>query len=169
MRCRLPSAALAWCSNPMRCIRTCRWRTTCRSAWLARRQKAEINQRVNQSLRCCSWRTCSIGGRRRCPAGSVSAWRSAARWWPSRTCSCSTNRCPTSTPRCGCRCASRSPVHKRLQRTMIYVTHDQVEAMTLADKIVVLDAGRVAQSASRWNCTTTRPTASSPGLSARRR
>lgn len=28
---------------------------------------------------------------------------------------------------------------------MIYVTHDQVEAMTLTDKIVVLDAGRVAQ------------------------
>ena len=62
-----------------------------------------------------------------------------------------------------------SRLHKRLQRTMIYVTHDQVEAMTLADKIVVLDAGRVAGSASRWNCTTTRPTASSPGLSARRR
>lgn len=36
-------------------------------------------------------------------------------------------------------------LHKRLQRTMIYVTHDQIEAMTLADKIVVLDAGRVAQ------------------------
>ncbi|UMX58204.1 hypothetical protein MJ524_02140 [Escherichia coli] len=41
---------------------------------------------------------------------------------------------------------SKSPrLHKRLGRTMIYVTHDQVEAMTLADKIVVLDAGRVAQ------------------------
>lgn len=38
-----------------------------------------------------------------------------------------------------------SRLHKRLQRTMIYVTHDQVEAMTLADKIVVLDAGRIAQ------------------------
>ena len=38
-----------------------------------------------------------------------------------------------------------SRLHKRLGRTMIYVTHDQVEAMTLADKIVVLDAGRVAQ------------------------
>jgi multiple sugar transport system ATP-binding protein len=37
-----------------------------------------------------------------------------------------------------------SRLHK-LGRTMIYVTHDQVEAMTLADKIVVLDAGRVAQ------------------------
>ena len=29
--------------------------------------------------------------------------------------------------------------------TMIYVTHDQVEAMTLADRIVVLNAGRVEQ------------------------
>ncbi|PKC40541.1 sugar ABC transporter ATP-binding protein [Pantoea ananatis BRT98] len=38
-----------------------------------------------------------------------------------------------------------SRLHKRLRRTMIYVTHDQIEAMTLADKIVVLDAGRVAQ------------------------
>jgi len=38
-----------------------------------------------------------------------------------------------------------SRLHKRLQRTMIYVTHDQVEAMTLADKIVVLEGGRIAQ------------------------
>jgi multiple sugar transport system ATP-binding protein len=36
-------------------------------------------------------------------------------------------------------------LHKRLKATMIYVTHDQVEAMTLADKIVVLNAGRVEQ------------------------
>jgi multiple sugar transport system ATP-binding protein len=36
-------------------------------------------------------------------------------------------------------------LHKRLATTMIYVTHDQVEAMTLADKIVVLNAGKVAQ------------------------
>ncbi|KMW58327.1 Maltose/maltodextrin transport ATP-binding protein MalK [Candidatus Rhodobacter oscarellae] len=34
---------------------------------------------------------------------------------------------------------------KRLGTTMIYVTHDQVEAMTLADKIVVMNAGRVEQ------------------------
>jgi alpha-glucoside transport system ATP-binding protein len=31
------------------------------------------------------------------------------------------------------------------QTTMIYVTHDQVEAMTMADRIVVMDAGRIAQ------------------------
>jgi multiple sugar transport system ATP-binding protein len=36
-------------------------------------------------------------------------------------------------------------LHKELGATMIYVTHDQVEAMTLADKIVVLRAGKVEQ------------------------
>jgi ABC-type sugar transport system ATPase subunit len=36
-------------------------------------------------------------------------------------------------------------LHQRLRATMIYVTHDQVEAMTMADKIVVLRAGLVEQ------------------------
>ncbi|WP_145107006.1 ABC transporter ATP-binding protein [Cereibacter sediminicola] len=36
-------------------------------------------------------------------------------------------------------------LHQSLQTTMIYVTHDQVEAMTMADKIVVLNAGRIEQ------------------------
>ena len=36
-------------------------------------------------------------------------------------------------------------LHHSLDATMIYVTHDQVEAMTLADRIVVLDAGNVRQ------------------------
>jgi len=36
-------------------------------------------------------------------------------------------------------------LHKQLNATMVYVTHDQVEAMTMADKIVVLNAGRVEQ------------------------
>lgn len=36
-------------------------------------------------------------------------------------------------------------LHRRLKATIVYVTHDQVEAMTLADKIVVLNAGRVEQ------------------------
>ncbi|PRX38150.1 multiple sugar transport system ATP-binding protein [Meinhardsimonia xiamenensis] len=38
-----------------------------------------------------------------------------------------------------------SELHNRLKTTMIYVTHDQVEAMTMADKIVVLNAGRIEQ------------------------
>ncbi len=36
-------------------------------------------------------------------------------------------------------------LHRDLKATMIYVTHDQVEAMTMADKIVVLNAGRIEQ------------------------
>lgn len=36
-------------------------------------------------------------------------------------------------------------LHQTLKTTMIYVTHDQVEAMTLANRIVVLDEGRIAQ------------------------
>ncbi len=36
-------------------------------------------------------------------------------------------------------------LHRRLGATMIYVTHDQVEAMTMADKIVVLRAGNIEQ------------------------
>ena len=36
-------------------------------------------------------------------------------------------------------------LHRRLGATMIYVTHDQVEAMTLADRLVLLRAGRIEQ------------------------
>ncbi|MDC8770100.1 ABC transporter ATP-binding protein [Roseateles albus] len=36
-------------------------------------------------------------------------------------------------------------LHEELKTTMVYVTHDQVEAMTLADRIVVLNAGRIEQ------------------------
>ncbi len=36
-------------------------------------------------------------------------------------------------------------LHQTLGATMIYVTHDQVEAMTMADRIVVLDKGRIEQ------------------------
>ncbi|MCA3557694.1 MAG: ABC transporter ATP-binding protein [Rhodobacter sp.] len=38
-----------------------------------------------------------------------------------------------------------SELHQTLKTTMIYVTHDQVEAMTMADKIVVLNQGRIEQ------------------------
>ncbi|OCX66605.1 sugar ABC transporter ATP-binding protein [Thioclava sp. SK-1] len=38
-----------------------------------------------------------------------------------------------------------SELHQTLKTTMVYVTHDQVEAMTMADKIVVLRAGHIEQ------------------------
>ena len=36
-------------------------------------------------------------------------------------------------------------LHQRLRTSTIYVTHDQVEAMTMADRIVVMNGGRVEQ------------------------
>src|SRR5258706_2865380 len=39
-------------------------------------------------------------------------------------------------------------LHQRLSTTMIYVTHDQVEAMTLGDRIVIMDQGLIQQVAS---------------------
>jgi len=36
-------------------------------------------------------------------------------------------------------------LHEELNTTMVYVTHDQIEAMTLADRIVVLDNGRIVE------------------------
>ena len=90
--------------------------------------------------------TTSSASRASSRAASASASPSAARSCASRRPSCSTSRSPTSTPRCACRCGSRSAsCTQLLKTTMIYVTHDQVEAMTMADQIVVLDARPVEQ------------------------
>src|SRR5205823_12333739 len=36
-------------------------------------------------------------------------------------------------------------LHQRLQATMVYVTHDQIEAMTMGDRIVVMNDGKMQQ------------------------
>ena len=44
------------------------------------------------------------------------------------------------------RCASRiKKLHQTLKRTIIFVTHDQIEAMTLADRIVIMKDGEILQ------------------------
>ena len=63
--------------------------------------------------------------------------------------------------------AEITKLHQRLATTSIYVTHDQVEAMTMGDRVVVMKDGWCSRSASRWSCTTARPTASWPASSAR--
>ena len=52
-------------------------------------------------------------------------------------------------------------LHQRLKTTTVYVTHDQVEAMTMADRIVVLNQASSNRSARRSSSTTARPTSSS--------
>jgi len=62
-----------------------------------------------------------------------------------------------------------SELHQTLQTTMVYVTHDQVEAMTMADKIVVLNAGRIEQVGSPLDLYALRRTCSWPASSAARK
>ncbi len=59
-------------------------------------------------------------------------------------------------------------LHRDLGATMIYVTHDQIEAMTLADRIVVLNHASLSRSESRWSSTTAPRTALWPSFLARR-
>ncbi len=74
-----------------------------------------------------------------------------------------------STPRCVQMRIEISRLHKRLGRTMIYVTHDQVEAMTPPTKSWCWTPVASLRSVSRWSCTTIRRTALSRASSARRR
>jgi multiple sugar transport system ATP-binding protein len=77
----------------------------------------------------------SGGQRQRVAMGR--AWRASS--------SCSTSRCPTWTPSCAWKCAEIKLMHQRLKSTIVYVTHDQIEAMTLGDRIAVMKDGMVQQ------------------------
>ena len=82
----------------------------------------------------------------RSPAASASASPSAGRWCATSTSSCSTSRCRNLDAKL--RSELRVEIkrlHQRLENTMIYVTHDQIEAMTLADRIAVMKGGVIQQ------------------------
>ncbi len=91
-------------------------------------------------------RASAIAGPPSSPAASASASPSAAPWCATRRSSCSTSRSPTSMRSCARRCASRSSkLHQTLKRTIVFVTHDQIEAMTIADRIVIMKDGEILQ------------------------
>ena len=113
----------------------------------ARRAEARARQGGRRrSPRRCRSSICSTAGRASSPAASASASRWAARWCGNRACSCSTSRCPISTPKL--RVDMRIEIkrlHQQTGTTIVYVTHDQIEAMTLATKIAVLKDGELQQ------------------------
>ena len=79
-------------------------------------------------------------------AGSSSASRSRARSRSSRRCSCSTSRCRRSTPRSAIALRSEiRAIQRQLGITTVYVTHDQEEALSLSDRVVVMSEGRIEQ------------------------
>ena len=55
-----------------------------------------------------AWAVSSPASRDNCRADSASVWRWVGRSYGRRSCSCSMNRCPTSMPDYGCRCAPKS-------------------------------------------------------------
>ena len=140
---RRPSAASPWSSSPTRSTRTCR---STRTSPSGSRPPASSAPRSSRGCaappRSCASSRCSTASPRRSQAASASASRSAAPSCASRGSSSSTSRSRTSTP--SLRVQMRVEIarlHRDLGNTMIYVTHDQVEAMTMADKIVVLNGG----------------------------
>ncbi|STQ12797.1 Lactose transport ATP-binding protein LacK [Enterobacter cloacae] len=60
-------------------------------------------------------------------------------------------------------------LHQELKTTMVYVTHDQIEAMTLADKIVVMNYGKVGADGRPMDLYYKPAISLSPGLSVLRR
>jgi multiple sugar transport system ATP-binding protein len=113
---------------------------------LAKLPKAEIDRAVmHAARRSCTSSTCCSASPRTCPAASASAWRSAAPSCASPRSSCSTSRCPTWTPRCACdalrvrQAARGAQDHHGLRHARPGRGHD------LADRIVVLNAGRIEQ------------------------
>ena len=116
-----------------------------------------------------SWNSapCWNAGRASFPAASASASPWAAPSCATRRSSCSTSRCPTSTPSCAARCGSRSSAcSARSASPALYVTHDQLEAMTLADRMMVMNGGVVEQIGTPMEVYTAPPAPSSPASSA---
>ena len=147
-RASLEARARHGVSSPTRSIPTCRSATT--SGSRSRRRglrepsaSARWRRRQASSSSTRSW----IGAPRELSGGPAPAGRDRpvhrARSEPH---SSSTSRSRTWMRRFAWRCATRSRSSTaRFGATMIYVTHDQVEAMTLADRIVVLNGGEISQ------------------------
>ncbi len=82
---------------------------------------------------------------------------------------CSMSRCPTRTPSCGADAHRAATATSSSETTSLYVTHDQVEAMTLAQRVIVMNKGVAEQVGTRAKCTNGRLRCLSRALSDRRR
>ena len=109
-------------------------------------RKRRSSSGFRRQLRCLDWPNGSRTNRGSCRAASVRGWRWGGRSSGSRRYFCSMNRSPISMPSFGCECGRRSSkLQRQLGRTMIHVTHDQTEALTMADRIALLDKGKLIQ------------------------
>ena len=112
-------------------------------------EEAKSTRRFAASRIGCGSTRCSTGCRRLFPADSGNASRLLARSCGAPASSSWTSRCRTLTPSCvSKREASSTKMHQEIGVTTVYVTHDQSEAMTMGDTVVVMKDGVIQQAAS---------------------
>ena len=129
-----------------------------------------IKQRVDSVAELLQSRTCSTAIRRRSPAASASASpsRARSRWSADVLLMDEPLSNLDALLRMQLRAELKALLHD-LGTTTIYVTHDQIEALSMGDRIAVMNGGGSPRSTRRSSSTTTRPTSSSAASSARRR
>ena len=136
-----------WCSRTTRSIRTSTSIATCRSrsrCSTGRRTRSRSRWRAPPRFWASSSSSTAFPGSSRAANGS--AWR-----WAGRSCAIPKVFLfdePLSNLDAKLRSDMRIEIkklHQEVRTTIIYVTHDQVEAMTLADRIVVMNSGRIEQ------------------------
>ena len=114
---------------------------------IRKRPKDEIQRKVDELLTLVQIEQFARPlSRPSCRAASASAWRSPGRSRSSRRSCCSTSPSARSTRGSARSCASwLRRLHDETHVTTVFVTHDQEEAMDVADSIVVMDHGRIEQ------------------------
>ena len=138
-----PSATWRWCSRATRCTRSRpRRRTSPRRCGRASCPSPRSTRRSSASPSCCTSRSCSTAARRRCRAAQMQ--RVALGRALVRDPRAFLMDEPLTNLDLKLRVEMRTEltrIHRSLGRTFLYVTNDQVEAMSMADQVAVLRAG----------------------------
>jgi len=162
-RCRRTGVTSRWCSRAMRSIRHKSVYETSPLACAWQVGQNEIDRACAMRRTSSRSRICCSAGRASCQAGS--AQRVALGRAMVRQPAVFLMDEPLSNLDAALRISMRAEIkhlHNAMQTTFVYVTHDQAEALTLADRIVVMNDGVSSRSAPPTISTSARATCSSP-------
>ena len=111
-----------------------------------RTPRQEVDRRVRETATCWTSTSCSTASPASSPVVNGNGWPWAGRWYADPRRSCWTSRLSNLDAKLRTQVrGDLKRLHRELPVTSIYVTHDQVEAMTLGDRICVMSNGEVQQ------------------------